>query len=78
MWNFGQWEEEECRRVSTSEAETERDVTFREMLDELRAQTAQNADILKAIQRQWRAISEDQYNMVRASSPHDTDRIRSH
>ena len=55
MWNFGQWEEGEGRRLSTSEAEAERDLTFREMLDELRAQTRQNADILAVMQRQWRA-----------------------
>ena len=78
MWNFGQWEEEEGRRLSTSEADAERDLTFREMLDELRAQTRQNADILAVMQRQWRAIAEDQYSLVRASSPPDTDRIRSH
>ena len=78
MWNFGQWEEGEGRRLSTSEAEAERDLPFREMLDELRAQTRQNADILAVMQRQWRAIAEDQYSLVRASSPPDTDRIRSH
>ena len=78
MWNFGQWEEEEGRRLSTSEADAERDLTFREMLDELRAQTRQNADILAVMQRQWRTIAEDQYSLVRASSPPDTDRIRSH
>lgn len=78
MWNFGQWEEEEGRRVSTSDADAERDITFREMLEELRAQTRQNADILAVMQRQWRVIAEDQYNLVRASSPPDTDRIRSH
>ena len=79
MWNFGEWAEEEGRRVSTSqEADAERDITFREMLDELRAQTRQNADILAVMQRQWRTIAEDQYSLVRASSPPDTDRIRSH
>ena len=65
-------------RYGTSDADAERDITFREMLEELRAQTRQNADILAVMQRQWRVIAEDQYNLVRASSPPDTDRIRSH